>query len=177
MTTPWTVPSRLFQYPETGAETVHVAWREDEFNSVLNSGSTPGFQSLNLDGVLEHISRSPKYDVTNKTYYLQATGYRFTNLPEILSGVEFRFTARRMGRCADDTVQLCLNSELIGENQASTFLDPMQLYGGGNNMWTSNLTLQDIQNPSFGVTVRLRSHPNWPHRDSAGIIGMEMRIY
>ena len=177
MTTPWTGPSQLFQYAEPGAESVHIPWREDEFNSVLNFGSTPGFQSLNLNGVLEHIARSPKYDITNKTYFLRATGYQFVNLPPVLSGIEFRLTARRMGRCADDTVQLCLNSELIGKNQASTGLDPIQVYGGGNHMWDADLTIENIQDPLFGIAVRLRSHPHWPHRDSAGLVSLEIRIH
>jgi hypothetical protein len=177
MPTSWTSPSELFQYAETGAESVHISWREDEFNNLLNSGLGSGYQSLNLNGVLEHISRSPKFDITNKTYFLRATGYQFANLPAVLSGIEFRLSARRMGRCADDTVQLCLNSELVGENQASISVDPIQVYGGENHMWATNLTLADIQDPLFGVVVRLRSHPHWPHRDSAGLVSLEIRIH
>jgi hypothetical protein len=173
MTTSWTNPTQIFQYSEPGAESIHKQWKFSDSNTVVGIGNKP----IGIDGVLEHIARSPKYDITNKTYYFRATGYQFTNVPDIISGVELRLTTDRVGRVSDDTIQLCLNEELVGENMASISVDPVKIYGGETDLWGAEISLLDVMDMSFGVVIRLRSHPHWPHRDSAFIKALEVRIH
>ena len=79
---------------------------------------------------------------------------------------------------ADETIQLCLEDDLIGENRADLNLDPIKVYGGNTDLWsTENLSMSNIQDPTFGVVVRLQSHPSFPHRDGAYINAVELRIH
>ena len=174
MTTNWTLPTTVTQYPEQGGENAHIEWD----NSTEFSGLT------NLDGKfvkttsdLIHIAREPRHDITQKTYYLKVTGFNFTALPETLSGIEMRLSMNRGGRITDETIQFCLNDTLIGDNQATLDLDPTKIYGGEDTIWNSNLTLANIQDPLFGVVLRFQSHPRWPHKSSPLIDAVELRIH
>jgi len=173
MTTQWTIPTLITQYAEEGADTVHIPW--DKGDSVIQEG---GYRSFGTLGALYHIARSPKLDLVTKTYYVNATGFNFTNLPETISGIEVRIKTKRAGRVTDDTVQLCLDDNLIGENKATLNLSAIKIYGNSNDKWTvDNISLQNVQNSSFGVAIRFQSHPQWPHRDAAYIDLIEMRIH
>lgn len=170
MTTAWTNPTIVEQYSETGAESIHIPWKTDEILAVTN----PSSDTLGLNGVLTHIARSPKYDITNKTWFVRATGYNFVNLPNVISGIEFRLTTKRAGRITDDTIQLCSNGQLIGENRADLIVDPIKIYGGSLDLWsTSSITIDS----TFGVVIRFQSHPHYPHKDSAYIQALELRIH
>ena len=173
MTTAWTNPTQIFQYSEPGAELIHKSWNFTDADTVIGVN----YQPVSLNGVLEHIARSPKYDITNKTYYFKATGYRFSNLPEVISGIELRLSVDRVGRISDDTVQLCLNDELIGKNTASTAVNPVKIYGGETDLWDTEISIPDVMDASFGIVIRLKSHPHWPHKDTALIRAMELRIH
>ena len=83
----------------------------------------------------------------------------------------------RLGRITDETVQLCRNNELIGDNHASLNLDLIKIYGSDTDNWNTNLTMSNIQNSSFGVVLRFQSHPNWPHKSSPLIDAVELRIH
>jgi hypothetical protein len=170
MTTAWTNPTIVEQYAEPGAESVHIPWKTDELLAV----TSPDSETLGLDGVLTHISRSPKYDLTNKTWFLRARGYNFTNLPTVISGIELRLTAKRAGRITDETVQLCSNGGLIGETRADLIVDPIKIYGGSSDMWSTPMINID---ETFGIVIRFQSHPQWPHKDSAYIQSLELRIH
>jgi hypothetical protein len=174
MTSSWTNPTVITQYPEPGAESVDVSWKDYEFFNLAN----PGSQRVGLNGTLLHIARSPKYDIMNKTYFVRATGFNFNNLPNQISGIEFRFTADRAGRITDDTIQLCLGEELIGVNKANLILDPIKIYGSDSDMWENeSLIIENITDPSFGIVIRLKSHPQWPHKDTAFLTALELRIH
>ena len=175
MTTAWTVPTDIIQYAEPGGESVHIPWDDSHGFDVLKSADVRGVRSI---GRLSHISRSPKHDILNKTYYIRATGFNFYNLPNVLSGIELLLLVTRYGRITDETVQLCIDGELIGENQASLKILPEKLYGGSENLWkTDNLSIDDITNSTFGITIRFCSHPHWPHKDPVIIGGVRMRIH
>jgi len=175
MTTAWTVPTNVIQYAEPGGELVHIPWDDSHGFDVLKSRDVRGVRSL---GQLSHISRSPKHDIVNKTYYIRATGFDFRNLPEILSGIELLLLVTRYGRVTDDTVELVLGGESLGENQASAGISPEKIYGGPENLWNvKNLSVNDLQDPSFGVVIRFSSHPHWPHKDPVIIGGVRMRIH
>jgi hypothetical protein len=174
MTSNWALPTIITQFSEEDAEDAHISWEEIE-----------GFHSLkSLDGKfiktstdLLHIARQPRHDIKQKTYFLRITGFNFVNLPTILSGIEMKLTMNRFGRITDDTVQLCFNDDLVGDNQATLDLNPIKLYGSQTDMWNSNLTISDVQNSSFGITLRFKSHPRWPHKSSAMIDSVQVRVY
>lgn len=170
--TTWHKPSQFFQYAEIGGEDLHIQWTDVHDNDSLDRRPLQSVRSL------AHIARTPGTDITDTTYYVRATGFSFSVIPDIIQGIELRITARRVGRISDDTVQLCLDDVLIGENQASVLVAPVTTYGGPSSVWAAtDLTPADLTNPSFGVVVRLKSHPHWPHRDPASIDAIELRIY
>jgi hypothetical protein len=169
MSTNWTCPTTVIQYAEDAS---HISWTEN-FSNI----QSPTGRLISTTSPLLHIARSPRNDITMKTYFLKMTGYRFQNLPEIISGIECRVKMNRGGRISDETVQLCYNDELIGENQAGLTLDPITIYGSNTNTWKVDLTLGMVQDPSFGVVVRFRSHPHWPHKTTPLIDTVELQIY
>ena len=173
MTTAWTLPTIFSQYPEPGGETAHIEWDGNFDRLKYKDGSS--LQSL---GALEHIARSPKHDLRNKTYFVRATGFNFRNLPETVSGIEVRLTARRYGRATDDTIELCLDEQTIGENQATADISPEKIYGSETHLWsTDNLSIANIQDETFGIVIRFQAHPHWPHKDPVLIDSVEMRIH
>jgi hypothetical protein len=174
MTSNWTLPTSITQYAESGAENAHVSWLEVDGFSGLK---TVDGRSIKTSRDLLHIAKDPRHDLVEKTYFLKLVGFNFTNLPEVLSGVEMRLTMNRYGRIADDTIQLCLQDNLIGDNQTNFSLDPIKIYGSDTDKWHSQITIADIQSPSFGVILRFRSHPNWPHKNSAMIDAVELRVH
>lgn len=174
MTSTWALPRSIEQYAEPEYEQIHVPWVEvDNFAALKNSDGK--FIKTSRD--LVHIARDPRHDVQEKTYYLRLTDFNFENLPDELSGIQAKITMNRSGRITDDTVQLCLDSELVGRNQASLLIPQIAVYGGENNIWNTNLTMTDIANSSFGIVLRFRSHPDWPHKSSALIDAVELRIF
>lgn len=174
MTTSWTLPNTISQYSEEGAEQAHVDWdNSDNFNQLKNSDN----RFLQSNRALEHIARSPKADLKNKTYFLKITNFTFNQLPSSLSGIEVRIKARRYGRATDDTIQLVKNDTVIGDNKASLSIHPEKLYGGVSDLWGTNLTISDITDSTFGILIRFKSHPDWPHKDPILVDSVEMRIH
>jgi hypothetical protein len=169
MTTAWTTPTIITQYADPGAELHHISWNDvDNYN---------GHMPIKTSKDLLHIARSPKLDVTMKTYYLSLSGFNFVGLPEIILGIELKLTGKRRGRITDETVQILLNNEPIGKNQASLDLNPQKIYGGETDLWETAITPNDIQNNIFGILIRFQSHPHWPHKDTAFIDSVEVRIH
>lgn len=174
MTSNWALPTTIIQYPETDADEVHVPWFENEnFQGIK---SLDGKNIKTIRDIL-HIARDPRNNIKEKTYFLKITNFNFTNLPNVVSGIELKITMNRFGRITDDTVQLCLNNELIGKNQADRDLSPIKIYGNENDMWETNLNSENITDLSFGVILRFQSHPSWPHKCSALIDSVELRIH
>ena len=174
MTTSWTFPTSVIQYVEAGAEEHHISWDDtNNFQGIKASDN----RVIKTTKDLLHISRSPKLDITTKTWYLQVTGFNFSNLPEDISGIEVRIAGQRRGRITDETIKLCLDNQEIGENRASLDLSPIKIYGNDTDLWNTQLTVADLQNPTFGVVIRFQSHPHWPHKDSAFLDSVEVRIY
>jgi hypothetical protein len=172
--TDWISPTIISQYAETGAENVHISWIEEEFDGLR----APGSMGLRTTGPLSHIARSPKVDFTNKTYFLAITGFNFLNLPNIISGINLRIDMQRHGRVTDDTIQLILNGNPIGDNKATLVLDMKKYYGGNNDLWNVNNLNQDMLNDtSFGVLIRFKAHPSFPHKDGAILNSVQVQIH
>ena len=174
MTSNWTLPTAVTQYAETDAEDIHVSWlTNNDFYSIKNLDNK--FVKTSRD--LLHIAKQPKHDLVEKTFFLKATGFNFTQLPEIVSGIEMRLTMNRHGRISDETIQLCLNDQSIGDNQAKLKLDPITIYGTETYKWGSEIDISNIQNNNFGVLLRFQSHLNWPHKCSAFLGAIEIRVH
>ena len=174
MTSNWALPQTISQYVESGAEDAHISWQDvDSFSSLkfLDGKSTRTTRDL------VHIARDPKHDIKEKTYYLRLTNFNFDSLPDEISGIEVKLSIKRSGRITDDTIQLSLNDELIGENQANLDLDLTKIYGSETSLWDTTLTKQDLEDPTFGVVLRFQSHPRWPHKSSPLIDAVELRVY
>ena len=172
--TPWTLPTDVVQYAEFGAENYDISW--DTINNFQEITAVDQ-QYIKTNKDLLHIARSPKLDITMKTWYLRCTGFNFINLPDIITGIELRLIGNRRGRITDETVQLCLEEEAIGKNQANLDLSPKKLYGSDNDLWETQLTILNLQDPTFGALIRFQSHPRWPHKDSAFLDAVELRIH
>lgn len=175
MTSNWALPRNISQYAEEGAENLHIPWLDvGNFYSLKHLDG----RSIRTSQDLVHIARDPRSDITQKTYFLKITNFNFLNLPATVSGIELRLTSNRSGRITDDTIQLILNDQPIGDNQADLNLDTKKIYGGQTEMWnTTNLTLANIQDSSFGILLRFKSHPRWPHKCSPFIDTVELRIH
>lgn len=174
MATDWTNPRQITQYAEPGAEDLHIKW--DDTNGYANLRSNNG--SVGTLGKLIHVARSPKPNVTNKTYYLKLTGYNFSNLPDQISGIELRLNSRRAGRITDDTITLTYNNNFIGDNQANFDLNPMKIYGREDFVWgLDSISKETLQDSSFGVVVRFKSHPQWPHSEPIDLMSVQLRIH
>jgi hypothetical protein len=162
------------QYVESGAEDHHASWLEIDNFSALKSLDG---RSIRTSRDLLHLAREPRHDILEKTYFLKATGFNFTNLPDVLSGIELKLTMNRFGRITDETVQLCIGNNLIGDNQANLDLSPIKLFGSDTNSWNTELTIADLQDSTFGIVLRFQSHPRWPHKCSAMIDTVEIRVH
>lgn len=174
MTSNWTLPTIISQYAEETAEDDHVSWVEvDNFSSLKNLDG----RSIKTSRDLLHIAREPRHDIKEKTYFLKATGFNFTDVPDTINGIEVKISSNRYGRITDETIQLTLNNTVIGDNQASLDLNPIKIYGGTDNIWNTNLTTAGILNSTFGVVIRFQSHPRWPHKSSMMLDSVELRIH
>jgi hypothetical protein len=175
MATVWFNPQLISQYAEDGAEDVHIRWDDSTGYANLTTGSNGSIGTL---GSLVNIARSPKPNITNKTYYLKMTRYNLTGLPDTISGIELAIKSRRVGRVTDETVSLTYNNALLGDNQASLIINPTTGYGGETFLWgLDSITKEMLQDPSFGVVVRFKSHPSWPHNDPMDLISVQLRIH
>lgn len=174
MPTAWTLPTVISQYSEPGAESIDVSWDSSDNFSALKSLDGRSVQS---NGSLIHIARSPKPDIKNKTYFLKCTGFNFTNLPDTVSGIEVKLSARRYGRAQDETIQLTLNNNLIGDNLSTSTIDPEKIYGGATNLWNTAMTKSNLLDPTFGFIFRFQAHKSWPHRDPVLVDAVEIRIW
>lgn len=175
MTTLWATPTTISQYAEQDSEEFHVKW--DDSTGFVDLMST-NEQSVGTLDTLYHIARSPKTDITNKTYYIKVTGFNFAEIPDQISGIEVRIKMNRRGRVTDDTVQLCYGNDIVGENKADLTVLPIKVYGSSTDTWQiPSLTSIDLTSGLFGVILRFKAHPKWPHRDAAFIDSVEMRIH
>lgn len=174
MTSNWALPRNIEQYAEEEYEEIHVPWVDiDNFAALKNLDA----KSVKTARDLVHIARDPRHDVQEKTYFLRLTDFDFINLPSTLTGIQAKITMNRYGRITDDTIQLCAGGNLVGRNRASLEIPPTAVYGGENDIWNSNLTMTDIANSTFGIVLRFRSHPDWPHKCSAMIDAVELKIF
>ncbi len=172
-TSGWYYPTKIVQYAEQPDEqTGHIPWTNPETLSILGSNY------ITTDGFVYRTSRYPKADLTTKTYFLQATVCLFENLTDPIKGIELKLDADRGGRVMDETVQLCLKGQLIGENQANTEVRRDKVYGGETDMWgLKALSPNSVMHNQFGVWLRFKSHDDFPHYSAVTISSIQLRVH
>lgn len=173
MATNWTYPNIVSQHAENGANEVHVSWNNIDIESVINNDKLNILTSENLF----RIARSPKSDLTTKTYFLKFKNFNFINVPEIISGIELRLITNRRGRVMDDTIQLIHGDNILGNNKADHEILQNKIYGSATDLWNSNITKNQILDKNFGILLRFKSHNKFPHKDPMFLNSVEMRIY
>jgi hypothetical protein len=133
---------------------------------------------------LKHIANPASGPIRNNTYKLICTGFRIPALAQI-NGIKLRVIAQRNGRITDETVQLTYQGSAIGRNNFSYETDeegrlPISndsTYGGPTDTWGAELTLEMLQDPSFGVILKFQSHPYYPHSSDMQIESVSLTVY
>jgi len=167
-----------------------------------------GIPSIDWTG-LEYISNTGSYAVSKRPLYtisglwmekflsntsqIWLTGFNITANDNQLTGIEFQLHIQRAARIEDLLIQLTLNGELIGDNQASwvnpvqsdmytgDFTEPLNpigdynIYGGPTNLWGTTLSNVDVTDPSFGVVISFKSNTTYPHSDIAYVDQVAVR--
>lgn len=172
MYTSWQFPTTVSQYAEHES---HISWESNTDFAEIN-----GFdgRSIKTSKDLIYISNPTTNNIRSKTWFLVATNFNIGQIPGTISGIEVMVNANRGGRITDDTVQLYLNQEFIGDNMATATLEMSKSYGGPREIWGLDEITSDIyQSSEFGVVLRFQSHPHWPHRESILIDSLAIRFY
>lgn len=178
-TSDWFYPSTITQLPSE-AENL-IAWK-----SPVSDFKCP----LSTVKPLLHIpgTGGPGPGLTNVRY--RTTALRFTNfqiplITDVISGIELKFEVDRVGRIADAEVFLVYNEEIISVNKTNFEQDSGEhlinfnknLYGGATDLWDATVTPEMINDPSFGVHIRMQSHPYFPHNATPIIRQVSIRYY
>jgi hypothetical protein len=170
----WFTPSFVEQYAESGADNIHVPW--------FNVNNFSGLRNLDLESIrttkdLVHIARDPRHDIVQKTYYLKVSQFNIPEFSGILEGIEVKVIMNRGGRITDDTVQLCVNNQAVGDNLANLDLGVEKIYGDGTALWNSPIDITAITESTFGIILRYQSHPHWPHKTTPLIDVVAVRVH
>ena len=172
MTTNWAFARTITQHAEVEQ---HISWQgEDTGFSGIKSDL---YGAIVTSADLYHTANLTVNDRRTKTYYLYLNDFPLINIPETISGVEVIVNIDRRGRITDETIQLMYNGEFIGNNLADFKLDQNKVYGGETDTWGASLTNEMISDSSFGIGIRFQSHPSWPHKDSAKINYIKLRVW
>lgn len=172
MPTEWFYPHTVIQYPETES---HIAWDDTGNFSALRNTET---FFVGTKTPLLHIANPTMNDLKMKTYYLFLKEFNINSLPNIITGLEVEMFLKRGGRITDETVQLMFNDEFIGNNKADFNLDQIKTFGSEMDTWgLSEISSDMLQDNSFGIGLRLQSHPNWPHKETPMLKYIRLRVY
>ncbi len=166
MPSSWTYPSIVTQFADSEH---HVRW--------LNVGND--FTSLNqirTERDLLHISNPTANVIRETTYYLLFTGWNWQDLPETITGLEAMVNVRRVGRITDDTIQLYYN-EAIGDNKANFEISDQKIFGDSLDKWGYELTPAILTDSNFGILLRFKSHPSWPHKATPNVTHVQIRAW
>jgi|APCry1669192269_1035402.scaffolds.fasta_scaffold05807_2 hypothetical protein len=124
-------------------------------------------------------------DVRDKTTALTFTNFGMTDVPDTITGIEMLLDIDRRGRISDAEIFLVYNNQLIGVNQTNYDQDDgghlinfnKNIYGGSGNLWGATITSEMMMDPSFGIMIRMVSHPFFPHRCGVTVRQVSLRYY
>ena len=121
-----------------------------------------------------------------RTQQLRVTGFG-ANITGTVVGCEITLEGQRYNRCADWDIRLVHQGDKIGDNQRRVielndsdqpnYVSNRETYGGIANTWGATLTPAIVNDPTFGVSIELTSHPITPHRDTPSIDSVSLRVY
>lgn len=171
MPTPWFYPTTISQ---TAEDASHIQW--DDTNNFVFLRSADNNFTKTVKSLL-HIANSRSTALKNQTWYLLLTGFNFTNLPATITGLEAEIHMDRGGRITDETIQLRVGNNWIGDNQADAKLDEYKFYGSPDSNWSVDNLSSYILDPSFGMGLRFQSHPSYPHNSTPRIDYVRIRLY
>lgn len=123
---------------------------------------------------LKHIPVLSKVSIRNKTWFLKCR-FNLGSEPFPINGLQLQIQMDRGSRITDDTVQLYLNNDLIGNNLATVEINPLKTYG---NTWGLSWSQQEFQNlvgANFGVVLRFQSNLTTPHSTTPSIDFIRIR--
>lgn len=180
MTTQWFYPNSVTQYAE---DSRHIAWKSDIGD--LNVLNPSNLYKLSTEKNLLHISNATAGDIRMKTWYLDTTNYQIVDVPEVITGIEVALKLKR-SRIVEETIQLIFTGNTIGDNQVYYSQDienhikiiPNPTYGGETKLWgLSSISALTVQDSSFGIRLRMMSHPYYPHNESPFLEYVAIRVH
>ena len=121
-----------------------------------------------------------------RTQQLRVTGFG-VNITGTVVGCEIEIQGQRYNRCADWDIRLVHAGDKIGDNQRikielndrdqPNYIRNTETYGSSTSTWGADLSAAVINDPTFGVSIELVSHPITPHRDTPSIDSVSLRVY
>ena len=189
-------------YPSniTSVTSDHVAWTttgnlvSDDFNQVKTVSKLSSV-ALSLAGSTSSVDNNPAVTVlTNehgiyftRTAPLILTGFNIAHTG-VVRGVVVSIHSQRGGRVVDWDISLWNGTKKIGKSQARdysirndhdqpVFADNKETYGSSTSTWNATLTDQLINDPNFGISIEMASHPLTPHSDTVYIDSVSLTVY
>jgi len=121
-----------------------------------------------------------------RTQQLRVTGFG-VNITGTVVGCEIEIQGQRYNRCADWDIRLVHAGDKIGDHQRikielndrdqPNYISNTETYGSSTSTWGADLSAAVINDPTFGVSIELVSHPITPHRDTPSIDSVSLRVY
>jgi hypothetical protein len=178
MPTQWFYP---FSYSFHQIDDTDVAWLDD-FTHVVNEdkiGTSSGIlQSRHNDLAGGHIR--------NKTELVKLSNFNFSNLPDVINGIELHISCNKNGRILEDTLHFSDVNELISDSKFSwngrdleyfhANFDNEAYYGGPTDTWGLDVS-QVVFDSDFTLNLRYQSHFFFPHKSCIIIDTVRIRFY
>ena len=189
-------------YPSSivSATSNYTAWTTtgnlvaDDFSQVRSVHKLSSV-ALSLAGSTSSTDNNPAVvDLTNehgifysRTAPLIVSGFGIQHTGSV-NGIEVTIRGQRGGRVVDWDISLWDGTKKIGKNQAqditvrNEYDQPVlpansQTYGSSTSTWSATLTAQLINDPQFGVSIEMASHPLTPHSDTVYIDSISLTVY
>lgn len=170
MYTQWFYPRTITQYTDSPD---HVPWIEGPDMQFIRY---PGGNLLGTTKPLLKIANTTVNDISMKTYFLKLSNWDLDSVVGNIGGIELELNMNRGGRITDDSIMIMKEDKRVGLNLATADLSPTKKYGTTSSDWNVRFTPQSISNQVFSISLRFRSHPEWPHRETPRIDYVRLRI-
>jgi hypothetical protein len=164
--TEFLIPNQIVQVQDTAKD---ILWNHSDEIISKDSYAVSSDTLHTIPGLYQEVFAS-------RTARLVCTNFNFNIAGATILGVELRLGSIRLARIQDFLIQLTLNGEPIGDNIADVVISDLKIYGGASNTWGTPLTVADVNNSTFGVSIALRSNILIPHKDLAYIDQVAVRI-
>jgi len=158
-------------------KTILQVSNQDNDISWINNFSLGQIDSFNItEKPFYRIARRDNLGGVNSSTQLWCTNFQIPLL-ENITGIELKLVTQRLARIQDYVIQLTYDNELIGKNLYNDLAEDLQIYGGSNNVWESNISPQQLSGQSFGIVIELGPNKKTPHKDQGYIDFVGIRVY